>query len=472
MITEKVKELQKQKTELQRQERLGQRRKNISGYWMEVIEYLNSDCVTVKFDVNGYIATNVTWYRFNTGNVKCKGMPDARVINSRVGETGIMNNGLQATIIEYRRADDIDVEFEDGVIVTNKAYCQFQKGSIGHPNVQFQNTMSLPEFAISYYLNRLGFVKIKAGEGQSLGLENYELDFYHPEKKFAIEYDGAIHNRESSQNNEIIKNQLCNEANIPLYRIRDPYLKIKHIPGSINYNLQKSDFVNDRMLDCKKALEEILTIHKIPFKKNMINFHRDEQVILKQYESQCAHKHAKERIGEVVFSNTAQQNMKIIAYHSSHNIDIQFEDGAVRKGLYYVHFKAGTVEHPSRTDDNYPSLRIGETRTMNNGFDAQICGYRTNKDIDVKFLNDGSVKKHVTYNLFKKGTISHPKIDSTFEINRKKKLGMVGYTSDGETIKIVKYRGCADIDILFVETNKLIQHTTFYKFQKLSSVKR
>ena len=40
----------------------------------------------------------------------------------RTGEKKIMNCGLEAEIICYRNADDIDVKFEDGYIAYNKSY--------------------------------------------------------------------------------------------------------------------------------------------------------------------------------------------------------------------------------------------------------------------------------------------------------------------------------------------------------------
>ena len=74
--------------------------------------------------------------------------------------------------------------------------------------------------------------------------------------------------------------------------------------------------------------------------------------------------------------------------------------------------------------------------------------------------------EHVNYNIFKLGRIGHPDYDSNFLINRRNKIGMVGQLMSGEQIKIVEYRGCYDIDVLVVESNRLIKGTTFDKFKK------
>ena len=43
----------------------------------------------------------------------------------RMGETKKANNGMNMTIIAYRKSNDIDVKFEDGTIVTNRNYQDF-----------------------------------------------------------------------------------------------------------------------------------------------------------------------------------------------------------------------------------------------------------------------------------------------------------------------------------------------------------
>lgn len=57
----------------------------------------------------------------------------------RTGEVNKANNGLMMKIIACRRADDIDIEFEDGLIVYHKTYASFKKGSIRHPNIKNPN---------------------------------------------------------------------------------------------------------------------------------------------------------------------------------------------------------------------------------------------------------------------------------------------------------------------------------------------
>lgn len=49
----------------------------------------------------------------------------------RTGETRVMkNSGLSATIIRYRNNEDIDIMFDNGVIVLNRVYANFKKEKI------------------------------------------------------------------------------------------------------------------------------------------------------------------------------------------------------------------------------------------------------------------------------------------------------------------------------------------------------
>lgn len=52
---------------------------------------------------------------------------------NRIGETNINNQGLKMTIIKYRIADDITIQFEDGTIKSTKYWC-FKTGAVLHPN--------------------------------------------------------------------------------------------------------------------------------------------------------------------------------------------------------------------------------------------------------------------------------------------------------------------------------------------------
>lgn len=53
----------------------------------------------------------------------------------RLGETRMMNCGMETTIIRYGSATDIDVRFEDGTVAEHKKYDIFRKGEIAHESL-------------------------------------------------------------------------------------------------------------------------------------------------------------------------------------------------------------------------------------------------------------------------------------------------------------------------------------------------
>lgn len=54
-------------------------------------------------------------------------------LRDRMNETRIMNNGLSGTIVAYRGAHDIDVQFDNGMIAIKKYYSSFKSGKISCP---------------------------------------------------------------------------------------------------------------------------------------------------------------------------------------------------------------------------------------------------------------------------------------------------------------------------------------------------
>lgn len=57
-----------------------------------------------------------------------------QLMTERIGESKVMNNGMLATIIEYKANSNIDVQFPDGAIAYNKSYRSFRDGIIAHPS--------------------------------------------------------------------------------------------------------------------------------------------------------------------------------------------------------------------------------------------------------------------------------------------------------------------------------------------------
>lgn len=242
--------------------------------------------------------------------------------DDRVGEVRRANNGMLMKILAYRSVKDIDVQFEDGVIVRNKRYSAFDKGNIGHPTVKFSK---VSDKDIKRYL---GMEKV-----MSCGMK----------------------------------------ATIIAYR------------NTLDIDVRFED----------GTVVEHKTIHS--FKTGYI-----KNPNIANYMSKTG------RVGDRSIANNGM-SMTIIKYISRDNMTVRFDDGFIKEGVSYSNFINGRVAHDgvSTMIERYSSKHLHERNKMLNGLWAEIIAYRSTKDIDVRFDN-GVVVKNRSYNKFNKGLIALP----------------------------------------------------------------
>lgn len=95
----------------------------------------------------------------------------------------------------------------------------------------------------------------------------------------------------------------------------------------------------------------------------------------------------------------------ITKYRNTYDIDVEFEDKRVAKHRQYYNFTKGRIlpdGYVLHRDD-----RMQETRVMNCGTPATIIAYRASNDIDVEFP-EGKIVKGVQYNTFLNGALLPP----------------------------------------------------------------
>jgi hypothetical protein len=284
------------------------------------------------------------------------------VKKDRVGEVNRANNGMLMKIVAYRSSYDIDIQFEDGVIVYNKQYSNFKRGCISHPKVKTDRAL---------------FLKDRVGEE---GISN----------------DGM-------------------KMKIITYRTNHD-IDVQFEDGSKAYNKSYGNFKKGKIKSPK----------------------------------------AMGRVGEVVKAINGML-MEIVAYHSSKDIDIRFEDGTLVYNKSYNNFSIGRIGYPLKN-----SLRLGEESLAINGMKMKIIAYRSNEDIDIQF-EDGTVVYNKQYGNFKRGSISNPKTDSKIRKNELNRVGKINKSKNGMLMKIVGYRSCDDIDIQF-EDGLIVKNKKYKKF--------
>lgn len=98
-----------------------------------IIGYFGWDNITIQFD-DGEIVKNKLYSCFKKGTIK---HPKIKTYNynDRTGEKRIMNCGMEATIINYDTNRNISVKFEDGTVLHNIYYENYKNGKVENPNI-------------------------------------------------------------------------------------------------------------------------------------------------------------------------------------------------------------------------------------------------------------------------------------------------------------------------------------------------
>lgn len=108
-------------------DRLGEIKYNNQGLKMEIVDYKNTNNITVRFE-DGYLK-NSFYQLFQEGKIHNPNYKHSK-LNNRVGEIKLLNNGYTAKIIKYKNANDMEIL----IIETNEkikcTYIQFKKGNI------------------------------------------------------------------------------------------------------------------------------------------------------------------------------------------------------------------------------------------------------------------------------------------------------------------------------------------------------
>ena len=346
-------------------DRVGEVNKANNGMLMKVIAYRSYDSIDVQFE-NGIVVNNKSYGDFKKGKIN---LPKAL---ERVGEVSKAKNGMLIKIIEYRSARDIDVQFEDGVVVKNKSYNDFKEGYIPHPKFSTKVRRNNS--------NRVGEVN-KATNGMMM-----KVIAYRSGTDIDIQFeDGSIVRNKSYQN--FLKGKIGHPlGNLAMKRVGET---------NIANNGMKMEIINYRSNDDIDVKFENGVVRKnVSYRSFKIGNlgcypHREPKVF---------------KIGEEKVAKNGML-MKIVGYRKTSDIDVQFEDGTIVQSSYQK-FKLGEVKNP--TFDKY-ALRLGDIKISNSGLHMKVVSYRNACDVDVQF-EDGAIVTNKYYLSFVKGQIAHPMI--------------------------------------------------------------
>lgn len=395
-----------------KKDRTGEYKLNNQGIGMTIIAYRNCDDIDIQFD-DGVILKHCYYSNFVKGRAV---HPNHK---SRVGETNKNNQGHIMTIIEYKSHLDITVQFEDGTIVKNRHYKSFKNGLIGHPKTKCGKIDRTGEIGIANNGERIKIIQYNNINDIIVEFENGQRvnTTYNSFKKGTA---GA----KNGNINRIPKSNIAEQAKNRLGEVAQD--KYGHTMKIIRYN-SSSDI--DVQFDSGYIAKN--TSYDSFLRKN-IAYRSKEDII-------------QDRLNKIVKHKNGQ-NMKIISYRGHNDIDVQFEDGSIAKHKKYDCFIKGNIQHPKIAEEI--TNRVGKVSTANNGMKMKIIAYKNASDIDIQF-EDGTIVQHKVYRAFLTGEISHP----TIKTDTKRKIEDISnkevVSTCGLKIKIIQYTDCRNVTIKF-----------------------
>lgn len=343
--------------------RLGETRMMNCGMEATIIRYGKYSDIDVRFE-DGVIVEHKRYRAFENGNIANPNF------NPRLGETKMMNCGMEATIIRYGGSADIDVRFEDGIVVEHREYREFEKGGIINPNIKATAENRLDETCMMNCGMKATIIRYN-------GVRDIDVRFE----------DGTVAEH---------------KAYGPFKRgeIANPNIKTS----------AENCLGETRMMNCGM---EATIIRYGGYKDIDVRFEDGTVVEHKGYSAfkrgEIANPNVKTFANRLDETRMMKCGMKatIIRYGKYTDIDVRFEDGTIIEHRQYIQFKKGGIANPNFKASAENCL--GETRMMNCGMEATIIRYNTGKDIDVRF-EDETVVEHRGYGNFKTGGITHPLI--------------------------------------------------------------
>lgn len=109
---------------------------NRQGFTYRVIAYRNTKDVDIQFE-DGLVIEHIPVTKLNQNTLFHPDYPIPKIkktpADQRLGEKRKNKQGRMMTVIEYRGAEDIDVELESGFVVKHTEYQLFERGHISDP---------------------------------------------------------------------------------------------------------------------------------------------------------------------------------------------------------------------------------------------------------------------------------------------------------------------------------------------------
>lgn len=393
---------------------LGETRKMNNSMYATCIAYRKADDIDIQFE-DGFVVKHTRKKTFYDGKIANLNIgKNASSIKSIVGERRLMNNGQYATCIAYRGSRDLDVEFEDGTIVEHKQKVRFVEGTIANPNWKIN---SLPQRIIfesikKYFSNATINYRPDFMKNPNTN-KNLEIDIWIPELKIGIEYDGyPWHKKENSTT--IMKQKIFMEST----EINHVYTFVEK--GCIVHNYGKN---TNLYMDSTSSSNKVIKLYsslETNIKYLLSELGIDEPNI--KIDNSFINS-VRERLGGNFYlglTNKMNCGMlaKIIGFRNVDDIDVEFEDGTIECHKTKGNFIRGNIANSSlgRGTSKIQDY-IGITKEMNCGMKATIIRSNGIYDVDVEF-EDGTIVYNTTKGRFDRRNIANPNLGLNYTTHK------------------------------------------------------
>lgn len=429
---------------------LGEERLMNNGLKATCVAYRARHDIDVAFE-DGVLVQHRTKQNFERGSIRHPSLSrtHSRIIKSSCfGQTIMQNCGMNATCISYRNARDIDVRFEDGTIIEHRDKGGFYKGNIQNPNLK-RRMSGLIEKASCLGEERLMNNGMKAVCIAYRGWNDIDVRFE----------DGTIVEHRK-------------KGDFLIGNIQSPLWWEKSFPQRVVYECIHKAFP-DAIFNCRPAfmknkksglnLELDIWIPSISSAIEYDGFpwHSKETSRSKEKYELIIKSHDIKRIytfiekGCIEHHSAKHKNIIVDTQHVTSNYDKL--EKAINELLSCLDIK----DKINLDDDTLNAIRekcknqnLGMTMKQNCGMMATCIAYRDHNDIDVQF-EDGTIVKNRGKSAFLKGLIKNPELYKA--IQNQNSLNTTVKMKNGMMATCIAYRKSIDIDVRF-EDGTVVEH--------------
>ena len=429
--------------------------------------------------VSKFSIINIVW-----GTLRCQCQSLVKK-EDRIGEQNRNLSGNLMTIIRYENSKDIDVQFENGIVVQHRKYVEFKKGKIGLPFRYSEKYMGQTSVnsdgnimtIIGYYNYSRCIVSFEDGSKKVCRMDEFKKGNVKKPQKVLFEDGSWGFPMASEKLLEVSKTEEGLEATLICFRNEED-VDVALENGEVITNLTYEDFKKGKVVPERvntALMEGRVAISKCGQTMTIVK-HRSATDIDVQFEDGTTLQHvsyrairngsllpnmelnakAAERVGVRVRSEITGQMMEVIEYYSDHNITVRFDTGDIYYKKRYSSFIRGRIGNPEYKKRS----RLHQKNNNNKDETMEIIRYGTASDIDVQF-EDGTIVTHKEYANFLSGNIVNP--NSLYQ-NKTTHIGESSIAHNGMRMTIISYRGCFDVDIKF-EDGTIVKHKAYSCFK-------